>query len=176
MSHEAIVPSKEIQGRILVLRGQRVLLDQDLARLYGVATKRLLEQVRRNQNRFPEDSCFQLDWPEVANSRSHFATLKRGQNVKYLPFAFTEHGALMAANVLQSPEAVAMSVHVVRAFVRLRQLVADQRALAARLDEIEARVGAHDEQLAALVEAIRQLTMPAGPDHNRKIGYHQGNR
>jgi hypothetical protein len=82
----------------------------------------------------------------------------------------------MAANVLQSPKAVTMSVHVVRAFVRLRQLVADQRALAAKLDEIEAKIGAHDEQLAALVEAIRQLTTPAGWDHNRKIGYHQGNR
>jgi hypothetical protein len=177
MADSAPVPAEPIQSRILVLRGQRVLLDRDLASLYGVTTKRLMEQVRRNLERFPEDFCFQLDKHEFVNLRSQFATSSsRHGGVRRLPYAFTEHGALMAANVLSSPEAVAMSVHVVRAFVRLRQLLADHRALAAKLTELDARLGAHDEQLAAIIEAIRQLTLPAGPDHDRKIGYHRGNR
>lgn len=173
----SLIPAERIQSRILVLRGQRVLLDRDLAALYGVATKRLMEQVRRNADRFPLDFCFQLDDQEVAVLRSQFATSNKGRGGRrYRPFAFTEHGALMAANVLQSAEAVVMSVHVVRAFVRLRQLLVDHRALAAKLAELDARVGAHDEQLAALVAAIRQLMAPAVPEHGRKIGYHQGNR
>jgi hypothetical protein len=177
MSDTALVPTELIQGRIIVLRGVRVVLDRDLAVLYGVPTKRLLEQVRRNAERFPEDFCFQLERQEVANLRSQFATSSGGHGGRrYAPHAFTEHGALMAANVLNSPQAVAMSVHVVRAFVRLRQLMVDHRALAAKLAELDARVGAHDEQLAAIIAAIRQLTAPAGPTHLRKIGFHDGNR
>jgi hypothetical protein len=130
MSDVAIVPSEEIQGRILVLRGQRVLLDQDLARLYGVATKRLLEQVRRNQDRFPQDFCFQLDWQEVANLRSQLATSNEGRGGRrYRPYAFTEHGALMAANVLNmsdtalvSPEQNQSRIH----FVRGRRVILDR--------------------------------------------------
>ena len=179
MADSAPVPADKIQSRILVLRGQRVLLDRDLASLYGVTTKRLNEQVRRNPRKFPSDFMFQLTMAEaelVVASRSHSATLKRGQNLKYRPLAFTEHGAIQAANVLNSDSATEMSVHVVRAFVRLRQLLADHRALAAKLAELDARLGAHDEQLAAIIEAIRQLTLPAGSDHDRKIGYHRGNR
>lgn len=177
MAESAPVPAELIQCRILVLRGQRVLLDRDLASLYGVTTKRLMEQVRRNLERFPDDFCFQLDDQEIALLRSQIATSKKGRGGRrYRPFAFTEHGALMAANVLSSSEAVAMSVHVVRAFVRLRQLLADHRVLAAKLTELDARLGAHDEQLAAIIEAIRQLTLPPGPEHDRKIGYHRGNR
>ena len=177
MADTSLVPAEQIQSRILVLRGQRVLLDRDLAVLYGVTSKRLLEQVRRNQDRFPEDFCFQLDRQEVANLRSQFATSNEGRGGRrYAPFAFTEHGALMAANVLNSPEAVTMSVHVIRAFIRLRQLMVNHRALSAKLAELDDRVGAHDEQLAAIVAAIRQLTTPDAPSHSRKIGYHQGTR
>lgn len=122
---------------------------------------------------------FQLTKDEAVRvqvSRSQNATLKRGQNVKYLPCAFTEHGAIQAANVLKSDAAVEMSVHVVRAFVRLRQLAINHKALSAKLAELDARVGAHDEQLAAIISAIRQLTTPDAPSHGRKIGFHPGNR
>ncbi len=113
---------------------------------------------------------------QVLASRSQNATLKRGQNVKYLPSAFTEHGTIQAANVLNSDAATEMSVHVVRAFIQLRQLMVNHKALAAKLTELDARVGAHDEQLAALVAAIRQLSAPDVPTHGRKIGFHRGNR
>ena len=192
MSDAEIIPSEHVQSRILVLRGQRVLLDADLAALYGVTTKRLNEQLKRNARKFPEDFVFQLSAEEAAQlprlkpqnatskpggpSRSQNATLKRGQNIKYRPYAFTEHGAIQAANILNSEAATDMSVHVVRAFVRLRQLVVNHKAIAAKLAELDARVGSHDEQLAAVIAAIRQLTTPDSPTHGRKIGFHPGNR
>jgi len=189
MTNAEIVPLEPIQSCILVLRGVRVILDADLARLYGVPTKRLNEQVKRNARKFPEDFCFQLEREEartLAALRSQKATLKRGGNLRsqfatsrrgghggrrFFPYAFTEHGAIQAANVLNSAAAAEMSVHVVRAFVRLRQLVVNHKAIAAKLAEIEARVGAHDEQLAAVIETLRQLTAPDGPRHRRRIGF-----
>lgn len=170
---------EEIVLHIVVLRGQRVLLDADLARLYGVPTKRLNEQVKRNLRRFPEDFVFQLTRDEaqaLARLRSQNATLKKGQHIKHLPYAFTEHGAIQAANVLNSAAAVEMGVHVVRAFVRLRQWLSTQKAFAAKLDELESRVGQHDEQLAAVIEALRQFTVSPEPPHDRKMGFHRGNR
>lgn len=170
---------EDIASRIRMLRGQRVLLDADLARLYGVPTKRLNEQVRRNARRFPEDFVFQLTREEadgIPRSRSQIATLKRGLNIKHLPYAFTEHGAIQAANVLNSDAAIEMGVHVVRAFVRLRQWLATHQAFADKLDQLEARVGEHDEQLAAVIEALRLLTAPPGPEHDRKIGFHRSDR
>lgn len=167
---------EEIAQRILVLRGQRVLLDADLARIYGVPTKRLNEQVKRNQRRFPEDFVFQLKKEEadaLLRSRSQNATLKKGANIKHLPYVFTEHGAIQAANVLNSEAAIEMGVHVVRAFVRLRQWLVTQKALAAKLDQLEARVGQHDKQLAAVIEALRQLTASPDPAHDRKIGFNR---
>jgi hypothetical protein len=162
--------------RILVLRGQRVLLDADLARVYGVTTKRLNEQVKRNLRRFPEEFMFQLTADEVAGlarSRSQFATLKRGLNIKHRPYAFTEPGAIQAANVLNSETAIDMGVHVVRAFVSLRQWLGTQKALAAKLAELEARVGVHDEQLLAVIKALRHLTASPEPTHGRRIGFHR---
>lgn len=176
-SDASLIPAERIESSILVLRGQRVVLDRDLAALYGVSTKRLNEQVRRNQARFPEDFCFQIDRQEFANLRSQFATSSKvhgGQ--RYAPRAFTEHGALMAAQVINSPEAVNMSVHVVRAFVRLRQLMVNHKALSAQLAALENRVGDHDEQIAAIVDTIRRLTTPDAPTHGRKMGFHPGNR
>lgn len=170
-----IIPAERIQGRIIVLRGQRVLLDADLAELYEVPTKRLNEQVKRNVDKFPEDFMFRLTKEEaeqVLRSRSQNATSRRGQNVKYLPYAFTEHGAIQAANVLSSPAATEMSVQVVRAFVGLRQLMVNHKALSSKLAELDARVGAHDEQLVAIIEAIRQLAEPVPTAANsRKIGF-----
>jgi ATP-dependent Clp protease ATP-binding subunit ClpA len=171
-----VVAVDEISRSIRVLRGQRVLLDAELAALYGVTTKRLNEQVRRNLNRFPADFMFQLTTEEALASRSQIATLKigRGQNIKYRPYAFTEHGAIQAANVLNSPRAVEMSVYVVRAFVQLRELFASNAELARRLDELEARIEkklvGHDQAIAAMLSAIRQLMSSPQPKR-RGIGF-----
>ena len=139
MSDSSLLPLETITHRILLLRGQKVLLDADLAELYDVTTKRFNEQVRRNLVRFPADFMFQLDEEEWAALRSQIATLKtgRGQHRKYLPFAFTEHGAIMAATILNSPRATEVSVYVVRAFVRLREVLASNAELAKRLDDLE---------------------------------------
>ena len=173
---KAPVPVEGITHAILVLRGHRVLLDSELATLYGVTTKRLNEQVRRNLDRFPEDFMFQLTAPEAEALRSQFATLKagRGQHRKYRPYAFTEHGAIQAANVLNSSRAVEMGIYVVRAFVRLRELLASNHELARRLDQLEARIQkkltSHDEAIAAILSAIREL-MAAPPPKRRGIGF-----
>jgi hypothetical protein len=167
---------RNIGHSILILRRQRVILDADLAALYGVTTKRLNEQVRRNQDRFPEDFMFQLTTEEAAALRSQNATLKnsRGQHRKYTPFAFTEHGAIQASNVLNSPQAVEMGVHVVRAFVRMRELLASNQELAKRIDQLEARIDkkltSHDEAIAAILAAIRELMSPPAPKR-RAIGF-----
>ena len=188
------VPAERIQSRIRVLRGQRVLLDADLAEIYEVPTKRLNEQVKRNIQRFPMDFMFQLTAEEaelVQRSRSQTATLNadgslRSQNAtsntqdrggrRYLPFAFTEHGAVQLSNILRSDRAIEMGIAVVRAFVQLRALMTDHKTLRAKLAELDARVGAHDEQLTAIVEAIRELAVPVDSPTKRKIGYHRGNR
>jgi hypothetical protein len=179
MEDPDLVPAEQIQSHILVIRGLRVMLDADLARLYGVTPKRLNEQVKRNLRRFPDDFMFQLTREEaeaVRRSRSQNATLKRGQHIKHLPYAFTEHGTIQAANVIKSTAAELMGIAVVRAFARLRQMLVNHKALATKLAELEARIGAHDEQLAALVDVVRQLAMPEATAHTRKIGFHQGNR
>lgn len=160
----------KVDPSILTLRGQKVILDSDLAQIYGVSTKRLKEQVRRNSDRFPPDFLIRLnakELKEVQRSRSQNATLKRGGNIKYLPFAFTEHGALMAATILNSPQAVQMSVFVVRAFIRLRQSLAGYAQLRRSLEELEAR---YDEQFAALFQAIRELMTPPEPPR-KEIGF-----
>src|SRR5487761_116705 len=154
----ALVPVEHITQSILVLRGQRVILDRDVAAIYGVTTKRLNEQIKRNAERFPEDFVFQLTLEEAELSRSQFATLKtgRGQNIKYRPYAFTEHDAIQAANVLNSPRAIAMGVYVVRAFVRLRDLLASNTALVRKLDELERKYQHHDDAIKAILSAIRE--------------------
>jgi hypothetical protein len=167
---------QNITHLILSLRGQRAILDRDLAAIYGVTTKRLNEQVKRNADRFPDDFVFQLTLEETELSRSQIATLKtgRGQNIKYRGYAFTEHGAIQAANVLNSPRAIAMGVYVVRAFVKLRELLASNQELARRLDELEARLekklATHDEAIAAMLSAIRQLLNPP-LSKRRPIGF-----
>ncbi|MBX3695063.1 MAG: ORF6N domain-containing protein [Steroidobacteraceae bacterium] len=159
-----------------MLRRQRVILDRDLAALYGVTTARLNEQVRRNAARFPEDFVFQLTPAEQQALMSQIATSKttgRGGHRK-APWAFTEHGAIQAANVLNSPRAVEMGVHVVRAFVQLRELLTSNQELARRLDQLEARIEkklvSHDEAIAAILSAIRQLMNPPAPKR-RAIGF-----
>lgn len=171
----AALPIERIAQSILVIRGQKVMIDADLAELYGVATKRLNEQVKRNLDRFPEDFMFQLSQPEkdevVANC-DHLVKLKYS---KSLPFAFTEHGALMAASVLNTPRAVEVSVYVVRAFVALRELLAGNKELAAKLAELEGRIErkleTHDQAIAGLIDAIRELMRTPEPKKNQPIGF-----
>jgi len=169
------VPIERIENRILLVRGHKVLLDTDLAMLYGVPTKRFNEQVRRNAERFPRDFMFQLSPEEWDSLRSQFATLKtgRGQHRKYLPHAFTEHGAIMAATVLNSPRATEVSVYVVRAFVRLRELLASNKDLARRLDQLEKKLATHDQAIAGLMNAIREMMSPPEPAKKRRIGFIQ---
>ena len=167
------VPVESITREIIVIRGQRVLLDAQLAALYGVTTRRLNEQVRRNRRRFPDDFLFELTPEEFANLKSRFATSSWGGRRK-LPLAFTEHGAIQAATVLNSPQAVEMSVHVVRAFVRLRELINSNHELARRFQQLEARLdkklAEHDDAIAAILSAIRELMNPPAPKR-RGIGF-----
>jgi len=170
-----ILMISDVGSLIITIRNQKVIVDRDLAEIYGVQTRRLNEQVKRNPERFPEDFMFQLTKEEVdywLRSRSQIAILKRGKNIKYLPYAFTEHGAIMAANVLNSPQAVRMSVFVVRAFVKLREMLTTHKELAHKLAELERKLQNHDESIRSLVVAIRQLMRPQEPQPPKKrIGF-----
>ncbi len=160
-----------IDLRILILRRQRVILDTALAELYNVPVKRLNEQAKRNRKRFPADFMFQLNPRENRCLRSQFATSNIGRGGRRsLPYAFTEHGAIMAATVLNSEQAVEMSVFVVRAFVRLRQMLAANRELAARIEELEEHLETHDGTILEIIEVIKSLMNP--PRSRRsKIGF-----
>jgi hypothetical protein len=166
-----IIPAELIERKILVIRGERVMLDADLAVLYGVDTKRLNEQVRRNKERFPEDFMFQLTDEEFNCLRSQFATSNnpagRGGR-RHLPYVFTEHGAIMAASVLNTPLAVAASVQVVRAFVKLREMISTHKDLATKLENLEKK---YDSQFKMVFDAIRQLMTPPESKKKRAIGF-----
>jgi hypothetical protein len=162
-----------IESSILVVRGQRAILAADLAKIYGVATRVLNQAVKRNRERFPEDFTFRLTRDEASGivaSRSQSVILKQGENIKYLPYVFTEHGAIMAANVLNSTHAVRMSVYVVRAFIRLRHTVELQSNVMAKLEELERSVTEHDTNIKTLFAAVRQLMALPEP-RKRKIGF-----
>ncbi len=164
-------PIYAVESRVIFLRHQRVMLDADIAELYGVPVKRLNEQVKRNRERFPTDFMFQLTENEHAALRSQIATSKKIRGGRrYLPYAFTEHGAIMAATILKSERAIRMSVFVVRAFVRLREMLATNRRLAAKIYELENHVDAHDSVIRDLIEAIRELMTPKGSPRVR-IGF-----
>lgn len=163
----------EIAQRIHLIRGQRVVLDTDLAAFYGETTKRFNQQVRRNLARFPVDFMFQLDAQEAAALRLQFATLKtgRGQHSKYLPLVFTEHGAIMAATLLNSPRATALSVYVVRAFVELRGMLASNQTLANKVNTLERKVSVHERNIAELVDSMAELLAAPPPPPKRSIGF-----
>lgn len=151
------------------------MLSHDLAEMYGVPTRRLNEQVKRNLDKFPEDFMFQLTMEETKtldSLRSQFATLKRGQHSKYAPYAFTEHGAIMAANVLNSPQATHASVYVVRAFVRMREVLIAHKDIARKVDEHEHRLNDQDEVIISIVEEMRKQRKAFPPvKPMRKIGF-----
>jgi ABC-type multidrug transport system ATPase subunit len=173
ISSQPLIPMETIADKIFLIRGQKVMLDRDLAELYGVSTKRLNEQVKRNRERFPEDFMFHLTREEgnaLLALRSQNATLKRGQHLKYAPYAFTEHGAFMAANVLNSPIAVRASIQVVRAFVKLRELLITHKALARQIEELEGKYSAHDAQIQRIFSFIKKLMRPTR-SRRRQIGF-----
>ncbi len=172
----ALIPVEVIERKILLIRGEKVMLDTDLAELYDVPTKRLNEQVKRNADRFPADFAFQLtaeEWKNVKAlndeaNRSQFATgSQKHRDPRFMPWAFTEHGAIMAATMLNSKQAVAMSVHVVRAFVKLRELLGTHKDLARKIEEMEKK---YDSQFRVVFDAIRQLMTPP-ETKKRKIGF-----
>lgn len=169
-----MVSADSIGARIIVLRGHKVLLDSTLAALFDVETRRLNEQVRRNRERFPDDFLVQLTADKFADLKSQFATSSWGGRRK-LPMTFTEHGAIMAASVLNSPRAIEMSVYVVRAFVRLRETLASNQELARKFDELERRVArkleSHDQAIAGILKAIRELMAPRPEPPRRPIGF-----
>lgn len=166
----ALIPAEEIESKILLIRGKKVMLDKDLAELYGVSTKRLNEQVKRNKYRFPEDFMFQLTKEEAEYSRSQIATLKQGQNIKYLPYAFTEQGVAMLSSVLNSKRAILANIQIMRTFTKLKEIIASNKELSHKLNQLENRVDKHDSEIRSIFEAIRQLMLP--PDNpKKKIGF-----
>ena len=182
----ALVPVGYVERRIVFLRGERVILDSELAVLYGVETKVLNQAIRRNIDRFPEDFMFRLTAEEEHSLRCQIGTLDGGLGLRsqivtskkgrggrrYLPYVFTEHGAIMAASVLNSERAVKASIHVVRAFVALRQMLVSHKELAGKLAELESRLDGHDRDLADIVNAIRQLMAPPPARRRKVIGFH----
>jgi len=182
-------PTVSIDGVIHTIRGERVILDADLAALYGVKTKALNQAVRRNRDKFPQDFLLELTNAEASNLqrsrkqedtilRSQIVTLKQGHHLKYRPYAFTEHGALMAANILNSPQAVQMSVFVIRAFVKMRGLLTDTRELAKKLASLETELKSRlDSHEVAITEVLRRIMIlldpPPGPDvPDKQMGFH----
>jgi phage regulator Rha-like protein len=162
-----------IERWIYLIRGQKVMLDRDLAELYGVPTRRLNEQVKRNRARFPEDFMFELTFEEanlLQASRSQNAILKRGQNIKYAPYAFTEHGVAMLSSVLNSDRAVEMNILIVRAFIRLREVLASHKDLARQIADLEREQKLQGSQIAGIYEMVKKLmTPPVSP--KRRIGF-----
>ena len=171
MNKKAINLVRHTESKIQIVRGQKVILDADLAELYGVSVKQLNQQIKRNIGRFPSDFLFRLSHAEHETLRSQFVTSNAGRGGRrYLPYAFTEHGAIMAATVLNSERAVEMSIFVVRAFVRMREVLSSNQKIVSKLGELERRLETHDSDIQQLIEAIRELMTPPEPNR-RKIGF-----
>jgi hypothetical protein len=167
-SATSLIPTERIEQAIILARGEKVMLDQDLAALYGVSTKHLLQAVRRNTDRFPADFMFQLSIAEAELMRSQNVTASK-RNIRYRPYAFTEQGVAMLSSVLRSPRAVQVNIEIMRAFVRLRQLLSSHAELARKLHELEKK---YDKQFAIVFEAIRKLMQPPQPNQPKEMDYH----
>lgn len=168
----ALIPAEQIEQAIVLLRGQKVMLDRDLAGLYGVETKNLNKAVKRNLDRFPADFMFQLTPEEAESVRFQSGTIETGPYFRYLPYAFTEQGVAMLSSVLQSSRAVQVNIAVMRAFVRLRETLSLHKELAHKLTELERRIERHDASIQTLFEAIRQLMATPTPPPRKPIGFH----
>lgn len=185
----SIIPQEIIEGKIFSIRGQKVMFDRDLAELYGVETKALNQAVKRNQERFPEDFMFQLNKTEFENlksqfvisnsSRSQFVTLKkgRGQNIKYLPYVFTEHGVLMLSSILKTKNAIQVNIQIMRTFVKIRKLVYSYKALADKMDEIDRKYGQkykkHSKKIQEILAILNYLIKGKKEENKNKseIGF-----
>jgi ORF6N domain len=176
LSNTNLIPIERIEKSIYLIRGEKVMVDRDLAGLYGVSTKAFNQAVKRHRDRFPPDFMFQLtkdearEWWLAVNAnrlRSQFVTLKRGQHLKYRPYAFTEHGILMLSSVLNSERAIQVNIEIMRAFVKLRQMLSSNAELSRRLDELESK---YDRQFKIVFDAIRQLMSPPVRDR-KEIGF-----
>lgn len=166
-----VIAAPAIEKRIFLVRNRQVMLDEDLADLYGVETKRLVEQVKRNLDRFPEDFMFQLNGEETAALRSQIATSNIGRGGRrYAPYVFTEQGVAMLSSVLRSKRAVAVNIEIMRAFVEMRRIASSYAALEKRLKEIERGMGEHDDQLEQIFDALRQLMAPP-PQPKHPVGF-----
>ncbi len=170
----ALIPIEIIEKKIYLVRSQKVMLDSDLAELYGVSVKVLNQAVKRNISRFPNDFMFHLTKKENISLRSQFVTLKtgRGQHRKYLPYAFTEQGVAMLSSVLNSERAIHVNIAIMRAFVKLREIFSTHKELAHKLAELERKIERHDVEIKAIFDAIRQLMAPP-QKQRRKIGFRQ---
>jgi hypothetical protein len=151
------VPAEIIQNKIFLIRGHKVMLDSDLAELYGVTTRRLKEQVRRNLKRFPADFMLELTWDQAVSLRSQIATLKRGEHIKYLPYAFTEQGVAMLSSVLSSDRAIEVNIQIMRVFTKLREMMISHKDLARKIEDLERKFSEHDRRFVSVFDAIRRL-------------------
>ena len=172
VSKQSLIPVEKIEKAILLIRQQKVMLDTDLAELYGVQTKVLVRAVKRNINRFPADFMFQLSKEEFSNLRFHFGTSSDWGGRRYLPYAFTEQGVAMLSSVLRSQRAIQVNIEIMRAFIRLRQMLASHAELARKLDALEKK---YDAQFKEVFEAIRQLMTPPEPKR-RPIGFQKSEK
>ena len=168
MKNKVSIPNESINDKIYILRKQKVMLDRDLAKLYGVETKRLKEQVRRNLNRFPKSFMFELTTEEYSSLRTQFATLKHGTHFKYPPFVFTEHGILMLSSILNSEKAIKMSIQIIETFVQLRKLANNYEELLIKIQQIESR---YSNQFAEIYEVLQKLLETPKNKLRTKIGY-----
>ena len=172
MSKAIIITEKTIESKIYFIRGQKVMMDSDLADMYGVETKRLKEQVKRNQDRFPEDFMFELTAEEAEDfSRSQFATLKRGYNIKYLPYAFTEHGVLMLSSVLRSEQATAVNIRIMRVYSKMKELLTLNKDILLKLEKLERSSDKHDKDIQIIFSYIKKLIEQPVKEKTTRIGF-----
>jgi phage regulator Rha-like protein len=168
-----MIPDELVMNKIYLIRGQKVMIDKDLAELYSVETKRLKEAIRRNISRFPEDFMFELTSAEFESLRTQIATLKkgRGQHPKYMPFAFTEQGVAMLSSVLNSETAIRVNIQIIRVFTRMREMIMTHKDILFQLEKIEKKLSGHDEDIQLIFKYLKQLLTP--PEHltRQKIGF-----
>ncbi len=175
-NNKPTVPDEVVMNKIYLIRDQKVMIDADLAELYGIETKRLKEQVRRNRERFPDDFMFQLTTAEHQRLRSQFASLNksRGQHAKYLPFAFTEHGVLMLSNVVNSKRAIAVNIQIIRIFIKMREMLLTHQDLLIKMNKLESKISNHDENIRQIFAYLKQLIREEAVPR-KTVGFRQRN-
>ena len=172
MSKIAVITEKIIEGKIYFIRGQKVMMDSDLAEMYGVETKALKQAVKRNMDKFPDDFMFELTVKEAEDfSRSHFVTLKRGQNIKYLPYAFTEHGVLMLSSILRSKQATDVNIRIMRVYSKMKELLMLNKDILLKLEKLERSSDKHDKDIQVIFSYIKKLIEQPVKEKTTRIGF-----